>query len=74
MGALNAHQHIRCLYAGGQRFPVSRIISFLNPITALAGLFPAPGMNLLIFWTMIVMHCVSAIITVSLLTTLAVER
>jgi hypothetical protein len=53
---------------------VALFISFLNPISALAGLFPAPGMNLNIFWTMIVMHCVAAIITVSLLTTLAVEK
>jgi hypothetical protein len=48
-------------------------VSFLNPIMALAGLFPAPGMDLSIFWTMIVMHTVTALITVSLLTTLAVE-
>jgi hypothetical protein len=27
-----------------------------------------------IFWTVIVMHCASALLTVSLLTTLAVER
>src|SRR6266581_2754603 len=40
---------------------------------ALVGLFPAPGMNLHIFWTMIVMHTVTALITVSLLTGLAVE-
>jgi hypothetical protein len=31
-------------------------------------------MNLPIFWTMIVMHIVSAFIAVGLLTTLAVER
>jgi hypothetical protein len=47
-------------------------VSFLSPMLALAGLFPAPGMNLHIFWTMIVMHTVTAIITVSLLTTRAV--
>ena len=52
---------------------VALFVSFLNPIMALAGLFPAPGKNLHIFWTMIVMHTVTAIITVSLLTTLAVE-
>ena len=52
---------------------VALFVSFLNPIMALAGLFPAPGMNLHIFWTMIVMHTVTAIITVSLLTTLPVE-
>lgn len=47
-------------------------ISFLSPVLALIGLFPASGMNLHIFWTMVVMHTVTAIITVSLLTTLAV--
>ena len=52
---------------------VALFVSFLNPIMALAGLYPAPGMNLHIFWTMIVMHCASALLTVSLLTTLAVE-
>jgi hypothetical protein len=53
--------------------PVALFISFLNPILALVSLLPAPGMNLHIFWTMIVMHTVTALITVSLLTTLAVE-
>ena|SRR2546426_2217029 len=53
---------------------VALLVSFLNPLMLLAGLFPAVGMNLHIFWTMIVMHCVSALITVSLPTTLAVER
>jgi hypothetical protein len=52
---------------------VALFVSFLNPVMALAGLFPAPGMNLHIFWTMIVMHTVTALITVSLLTGLAVE-
>src|SRR6266516_491153 len=52
---------------------VALFVSFLNPVLALVGLFPAPGMNLHIFWTMIVMHTVTALITVSLLTTLAVE-
>jgi hypothetical protein len=52
---------------------VTLFVSFLNPVMALAGLFPASGMNLHIFWTMIVMHTVTAIITVSLLTRLAVE-
>jgi len=41
-------------------------ISFLSPVMALVGLFPAPGMTLSIFWTMIVMHLVSAIIVVGL--------
>ncbi len=48
-------------------------ISFLSPVMALVGLFPAPGMTLSIFWTMIVMHTVSAIIVVGLLTTLTNE-
>ncbi len=48
-------------------------ISFLSPVMALVGLFPAPGMTLSIFWTMIVMHTVSAIIVVGLLTTLTHE-
>ena len=52
---------------------VALFVSFLNPVMALAGLFPAPGMNLPIFWTMIVMHTVTAIITVSLLTWLSVK-
>jgi hypothetical protein len=54
---------------------IALVISFLNPLLQLAGHWlPAPGMNLRIFWTMIVMHIVSALIAVSLLTTLAVER
>ncbi len=52
---------------------VALVVSFLFPVQALTGLFPAPGMNLHIFWTMIVMHTVTAILTVSLLTTLAIE-
>lgn len=49
---------------------VALCISFLTPVMALVGLLPTPGMNLTIFWTMIVMHIVSAIIVVSLFTTL----
>ena len=52
---------------------VALFVSFLDPIMALVGLLPAPGMNLHIFWTMIVMHIVTAVIAVSLLTILAVE-
>ncbi len=52
---------------------VALFVSFLFPIQALTGLFPAPGMNLHIFWTMIVMHTVTASIAVGLLTTLALE-
>ncbi len=48
-------------------------ISFLSPVMALIGLFPAPEMTLSIFWTMIVMHIVSAIIVVGLFTTLTRE-
>ncbi len=53
---------------------VALFVSFLNPLMLLVGVFPATGMNLHIFWTMIVMHCVSALLAVSLLTTLAVEQ
>ena len=54
---------------------VALLVSFLNPLLLLAGWWlPAAGMNLHIFWTMIIMHTVSALIAVSLLTTLAVER
>lgn|SRR2546425_2557475 len=52
---------------------VALVVSFLNPVMALVGLFPAPGMNLPTFWTMIVMHTGTAVITVSLLTRLSVE-
>ena len=52
---------------------VALCISFLSPVMALVGLFPAPGMTLSIFWTMIVMHSVSAIIVVGLFTTLTRE-
>lgn len=49
-------------------------ISFLSPVMALVGLFPAPGMTLSIFWTMIAMHLVSGIITIGLLTTITREK
>jgi hypothetical protein len=52
---------------------VALVASLLNPLMLLAGVFPATGMTLSIFWTMMVMHAVSAVITASLLTTLAVE-
>lgn len=50
---------------------IALLVSFLNPIMALSGLFPVPGMNQHIFWTMIVMHCVAALLMVSLLTRLS---
>ena len=51
------------------------LVSFLNPFLLLAGWWlPVAGMNVHIFWTMIVMHMVSALIAVSMLTTHAVER
>ena len=53
---------------------VALLVSFLFPIQALTGLFPAPGMSLSIFWMMIVMHIVTAIVAVSLLTTLGVTN
>ena len=52
---------------------VAVVLSFLNPIAAHAGWFPVPGMNINIFWTMVAMHIISAIITVGLFTTLARE-
>ena len=53
---------------------IALCVSFLTPVMALTGLFPAAGMNLHIFWTMLAMHIISALITVGLLTTLAAER
>jgi Family of unknown function (DUF6069) len=53
---------------------IALLASLLLPILALSGQFPAPGMTLHIFWTMIVMHCVAALILVSLLTRLALTR
>jgi len=53
---------------------VALFISFLNPVMALAGVYPIAGMHLQIFWTMIVMHVLAAIITIGFLTTLAIER
>jgi hypothetical protein len=54
---------------------IALVVSFLNPLLQLADHWlPATGMNLPIFWTMIVIHIVSAFIAVNLLTTLAVER
>jgi membrane protein YdbS with pleckstrin-like domain len=50
---------------------IALLVSFLNPIMAQSGQFPASGMNLHIFWSMIVMHCVAALIMVSLLTRLS---
>lgn len=50
---------------------VALLISFLIPVMALSGSLPIPGMSETIFWTMIVMHIVSAIIAVALLTTLS---
>lgn len=51
------------------------ILSFFNPVLQLAGHWlPATGMNLSIFWAMIVMHLASALITISVLTTLAIEQ
>lgn len=46
------------------------LVSLLFPVMALNGALPAPGMNVHIFWSMIVMHILSAAIVVGLLTTL----
>jgi len=64
----------RPIYAYRLLALVALCLSFLSPVMALTGLFPAGGMNLTIFWTMIVMHIVSAAIIVSLLTTLTREQ
>jgi hypothetical protein len=53
---------------------IALVLSFATPILALSGALAAPGMDLHIFWTMIVMHVTSAVITVSLLTTLTPGR
>src|SRR5437763_12805596 len=34
-------------------------IPFLSPVMALVGLFPAPGLTLSLFWTMILVHLCS---------------
>lgn len=47
---------------------VALLLSLFIPAMALNGLLPIPGMNTHIFWTMIVMHIVSAAIVVGLLT------
>lgn len=49
---------------------IALCLSLLTPIMALTGLFPAPGMNLPIFWTMLTMHIITAAVVVGLLTTL----
>ncbi|GHO57995.1 DUF6069 family protein [Ktedonobacter robiniae] len=49
---------------------IALCLSLLTPIMALTGLFPAPGMNLPIFWTMLTMHIITAALVVGLLTTL----
>ncbi len=53
---------------------VALLFSLLMPAMALGGLLPIAGMNMSIFWTMIVMHVVSAVIVVGLLTTLTREH
>jgi hypothetical protein len=71
IGRVSSHPVRSFRIVGG----IALVVSFLNPVLQLAGHWlPATGMNLPIFWTMIVMHCVSALITISLLTTLAVEQ
>lgn len=49
---------------------VALLVSLLFPVMALNGALPAPGMNMHIFWSMIIMHIISASIVVGLLTTL----
>lgn len=71
IGRVSSHPVRNFWIVGG----MALVASFMNPLLQLAGHWlPATGMNLPIFWTMIVMHCVSALITISLLSTLAVQR
>lgn len=49
---------------------VALLVSLLFPVMALNGSLAAPGMTIHIFWTMIVMHSISAVLAVGLLTTL----
>ncbi len=71
IGRVSSHPVRSFRIVGG----IALVASFLNPLLQLAGHWlPATGMNLPIFWTMIVMHCVSALITIGGLSTLAVER
>lgn len=53
---------------------IALLVSLLSPVMVLAGLMPAPGMNISIFWTMILMHIVTAAIAIGLLTTLTREK
>src|SRR5258708_39995884 len=41
---------------------ISLFVSFLFPVHALTGLFPAPGINLHIFWKLIVIHTMPGLI------------
>ncbi|GLV60807.1 hypothetical protein KDH_76260 [Dictyobacter sp. S3.2.2.5] len=50
------------------------VLSLLTPVMALIGIFPLPGMNMSIFWTMIAMHLVSGAIAIGLLTTLTQQQ
>ncbi len=49
---------------------VALLVSLLFPVMAFNGSLAVPGMNMHIFWTMIIMHILSAALTVGLLTTL----
>lgn len=53
---------------------VALLVSLLFPVMALNGSLATPGMNIHIFWTMIVMHTISAVLAVGLLTTLTRQR
>ena len=53
---------------------VCLLLSLLFPLMALAGVFPTPGMNGQIFWSMIAMHIFSAAIVITLLPTAIIRR
>jgi hypothetical protein len=52
---------------------VALCVSFLSPVMLLTGQMPAVGMTIGIFWTMVTMHIVSALIVIGLFTILARE-
>ena len=43
------------------------LVSLLFPLMALTGIFPTSGMTVVVFWSMIAMHIVSAAIAIALL-------
>jgi hypothetical protein len=46
---------------------VCLLVSLLFPLMAMTGIVPTPDMTVTIFWSMVAMHIISAIITIALL-------